>query len=296
MIPASRARGFTLVELVAVMTLSAILGLVVWRNITGPLRAFVDTSRRAELVDHGETALNRLQRELRLALPNSVRVSADGTALEFLRTASGGRYRREADAADPASDPLDFTLARDTFEVLGGLTGTASLAAGAGGLAGCLDASIDCVAIYNTGVPQDCTTFTTVRGNAYCGDNLAGLEAFDATTAVLTFDRTDAGTPLPLQSPRQRFFVVDTPVSYVCAAGAMRRFADYAIAPNQSASPGGTPALLAAHVESCRFSYAPGSATRTGLVTVQVVLADRNLDNGREAITLLQQIPVANAP
>ncbi|MGE3390825.1 MAG: type II secretion system protein J, partial [Gammaproteobacteria bacterium] len=106
----ARMQGFTLVELVAVMILSGILGLVVWRNITGPLRAFVDVSRRAELVDEGELALNRIQRELRLALPNSVRVLPGGTALEFLRTTAGGRYRLETDPGDPASDTFDFTL------------------------------------------------------------------------------------------------------------------------------------------------------------------------------------------
>ena len=43
---ASRRAGFTLVELVAVITLSAILGLVVWRNLSLPIRAFADGARR----------------------------------------------------------------------------------------------------------------------------------------------------------------------------------------------------------------------------------------------------------
>ena len=81
------ARGtsadFTRVELITVMTVSAILAVVVWRSISGPLLGFVDLSRRAEWVDHGETALLRIARELKLALPNSVRISADRWTLEF---------------------------------------------------------------------------------------------------------------------------------------------------------------------------------------------------------------------
>lgn len=291
----ARVQGFTLVELVAVMTLSGILGLVVWRNITGPLRAFVDVSRRAELVDEGELALNRIQRELRLALPNSVRVLPGGTALEFLRTIAGGRYRLETDPGDPASDTFDFTLTSDSFDVLGGLAGDIPRA-GAGGLAGCLDGNIDCVAVYNTGVPQDCTAFTTARSNAWCGDNLAGIAAYDAASDALTFDRTDAGSPLPLQSPQQRFFVVDTPVTFTCDAGGMRRHAEYPIAAVQVANPGGDAALLARHVESCVFSYAAGGASRNGLVTIRLVLSAENLDGGREGVTLLHQVPVINTP
>jgi MSHA biogenesis protein MshO len=290
-----RSRGFTLVELVAVMTLSGILGLVVWRNITGPLRAFVDVSRRAELVDEGEVALNRMQRELRLALPNSVRVLPGGAALEFLRTAAGGRYRAETDPANPASDALDFTVASDSFDVLGGLAG-GEPRAGGGGLAGCLAGDIDCVAIYNTGVPQDCAAITAARSNAWCGDNLAGLATYDAVSSIMTHDRADAGTPFPLRSPRQRFFVVDTPVTFTCDAGGMRRHAEYPISAVQSANPGGAAALLARHVESCVFSYAPGGASRHGLVTIRLVLSAENLDGGREAVTLLHQVPVVNTP
>lgn len=289
-------RGFTIIELVTVMVLAAVLGLIVWRNVAGPLRAFADLSRRAELVDAAETALQRMRRELRLALPNSVRVNADGTALEFLRTAAGGRYRAEADISDPGSDPLDFSLRADSFEVLGGLAGEATLDTGSGGLAACQQGAIDCVAIYNSGAPSACDNFTGARANAWCGDNLAGLAGFDAATERLSFDRADAATPLPFQSPTQRFFVVDTPVSFVCDNGVIRRYAGYPIAAAQPEPPATTPALLATQVESCQFSYAPGTSHRAGLVTIRLVLAARNLDDGREAVTLLQQVPIVNTP
>lgn len=289
-------RGFTIVELVAVMVLAAILGLVVWRNVAGPLRAFADLSRRAVLVDAAETALQRMQRELRLALPNSVRVNAGGTALEFLRTAAGGRYRAEADTSDPGSDPLDFSRSTDSFEVLGGLAGETALVTGNGGLAACQQGAIDCVAVYNSGTPTDCAGFAGARANAWCGDNLAGLAGFDAAAGLVTFNRADAATPLPFQSPTQRFYVVDTPVSFVCDSGALKRYAGYAIAASQPVPPAGTPALLATQVESCQFSYAPGTSHRAGLVTIRLVLAARNLDDGREAVTLLQQVPIVNTP
>jgi MSHA biogenesis protein MshO len=152
------------------------------------------------------------------------------------------------------------------------------------------------LAIYNSGTPADCGSFAGVRANAWCGDNLAGLASFDTATGVLAFDRADAATPLPFQSPTQRFYVVDTPVSFICEAGEIRRYADYAIASDQPLPPAVTPALLATRVESCRFSYAPGTSRRAGLVSIRLVLAARNLDEEREVITLLQQVPVVNTP
>jgi prepilin-type N-terminal cleavage/methylation domain-containing protein len=136
---ASRRAGFTLVELVAVMTLSAILGLVVWRNLSLPIRAFVDGARRAELVATGRLAMMRMSREIRLALPNSVRVAGSNQALEFLRTSASGRYRAEANPADASTDPLNLNAANDTFQMLGAWTLPASVRTGAG-LASCLAA------------------------------------------------------------------------------------------------------------------------------------------------------------
>ena len=56
------------------MTLTGILAVVLSMMLSGPMRAYVDTGRRAALVDLGETALARMTREIRLALPNSIRV------------------------------------------------------------------------------------------------------------------------------------------------------------------------------------------------------------------------------
>lgn len=290
-----RSAGFTLVELVTVLVLSAILGLVVWRNIAEPLRVFNELTRRAALVDNSETAVGRLQRELRLALPNSVRITPDGTSLEFLRTLTGGRYRAEADPASVTSDPLDFTRTADSFEVLDPANNLSSVAAG-GGVTACINGTVDCVAIFNTGEPELCSATSSGRSNAYCGDNLAGIAAYDSITHAMTFDRSESGRTFPQRSPTQRFFVVDTPVSYRCNNGELRRYADYPISANQTTPPAGIQSVLAENVESCRFTYDRGSSSRAGLVTVRLVLADQNLEGTRESVSLMQQVSIPNAP
>jgi MSHA biogenesis protein MshO len=294
---ARRARGFTLIELIAVMVVSAILALVVWRNISVPIRGFVDLQRRAELVDAGDTALSRMNRELKLALPNSVRVSADGTAIEFLRTVTGGRYRAQA-APSGGGPVLDFTKASGTFQVLGDLPDGSAVRSGAGGRDGCLAGTVDCVVVFNTGQPADCSGGSVgTRTNAWCGDNLAAVSSIDLAAGTVGFDRADAGTPFPFPSAEQRFHVVDTPVSYVCAAGVLTRYAAYAIPAAMGVPPaGGASARLAGHVAACEFTYVAGTATRAALVSVRLRLSEQTPEGETESVTLFGQTHVPNVP
>ena len=89
--------GFTLIELVVTIVLTAlIMGALVF--FVSPLREAVDITVRADLSDAADTALRRIGRDVRLALPNSVRVATDagGRAyLEFLDVRTAGRYRSD---------------------------------------------------------------------------------------------------------------------------------------------------------------------------------------------------------
>lgn len=293
-----RDAGFTLVELIAVMVVSAILSTVVWRNLSAPLRGFADMGRRAELVATADLAAQRMARELRLALPNSVRINADGTAIEFLLTTGTGRYRAAADPADAASDPLDLNALRDSFDVLGTWPLPAGVRVdGGGGAAACLKGASDCVVIYNTGNPQDCTAQASgTRTNAWCGDNVAAISKFDAASGVLTVDRSDQAGAWPTGSPGQRFYVVDTPVSFVCRGGRLLRHAAYPIESMQPDPPASPGLPLATRVSDCAFSYEPGSATRAGLVVIRLSVSAPNLDGVGEALTVLEQVHMPNSP
>ena len=110
----ARAAGFSLVELIVVIVITGIIASVVGLFITGPIQGFLDLSRRAGLVDGAQLALTRMGRDLRAALPNSVRISGD--AIEVLLTADGDRYRVEGPGA--AADRLQFTAADDSFNTL----------------------------------------------------------------------------------------------------------------------------------------------------------------------------------
>ncbi len=290
--------GFTLIELVVTITLTAIVALLASRNITAPIQGFIDLSRRAALVDEGDLALSRMAREIRLALPNSVRIT-DGAstpppmtlcvatggsscAVEVLRTLDGSRYRETVDSVG-AGDTLDFTAATDTFDVLGNMPNIGSIAAGAGSLNDCQTGTADCLVIYNLGF---------AGADAYSGDNIAGIVA----TAPMEFIRPAA---FPFPSPNQRFHVVDMPVTFTCnsASGNITRYEDYTIAAAQVLVPGGTSSLLAGNVSSCIFTYDQGAGSRNAVLTAEITVSRFNSSSGNnESIRMVEQIRVPNIP
>ena len=288
-----RAHGFTLIELIIVMILVGVLSGTLFMILRGPMESIAANEGRARLVDIAETALQRMTREIRLALPYSIRVSG-ANAMEFLRIVDGGRYRAKG------AGRLKFnTVNNDTFTSLSTLANAGAIATGAGSAA-CINSTADCVVVYNIGQPLSVAS-ATVSGssaNAYLGSsaaydgNIATISAVAANS--VSYDNSDlAGWGFAFKSPRQRFHVVDTPVSFVCSGGEIHRFAGYAITPAQSVTPGGADNLLVDQVSACSFTLRAPTLTRAGLLTLSLTINDATLG---QSVTLLQQVHLDNVP
>src|SRR6266581_3973555 len=98
--PACYARGFTLVEMVVAIVLTSII-VAATIYFVYPVRQAADLSTRAELTDIADNALQRIGRDVRLGLPNSVRVTTSGSSgfVEFLALRTAGRYRTASSGA-----------------------------------------------------------------------------------------------------------------------------------------------------------------------------------------------------
>ena len=269
----SAARGFTLVEMIIVIAITGVLGAAVAVFIRRPVESYVDAARRGELSDIADTALRRITRDLRTALPNSIRIDGTGRYIEFLQTSVGGRYR----AAAPG-DILDFTVADTTFDLLGsGITIPAT---------GAPDGNQ--IVVYNLGIAgadaYEGNTLSTHVRRAYAG----------ATGSNVTNISITSGNRLPFESPGKRFHVVSTPVTYYCdlGTGVLRRYWNYAIAVAQPTPPGGSNAVLARNITGCSFTYtASGATARTGIVALTLLVSQ-----GGETARLFQQAHVNNVP
>ena len=280
--------GFTLIEMIVVIVITGILAGAVAVFIRLPVQGYIDAARRAEMTDIADAALRRMGRDLRLALPNSIRpLSTSSSTLEFLLTRTGGRYRM-ADNGAGAGDFLDFSQTDSSFDQLGPLaTGTGQSIVN----------NSDTLVVYNLGIPG---------ADAYAGSNTATI----SSTAVgpqpllvppLLSNETRinfSAKQFPLESPGARFQVVEGPVTYACdtTAKTLTRYWGYAISAAQPTvaslvASGANSALVATNVEACAFDYTPGVTARSGVVALTLKIAESG-----ESVQLYHEVHVTNVP
>jgi len=282
-----REGGFTLVELVVTLTVSVVVVSFAAMFVSGPVQGFADQSRRVRLVDAADSALRRLGRDVRRALPNSVRVRTSGgiAVVELLGTVDGARYREQPPGTD--EQILDFSAADDAFNVIGPFTQVSKP----------FSSTSHYLAIYNVGVPgADAYTLADVITPAGTqigidGDALAGEDRVTLTPAFR----------FAFGSPTNRIYLVEGPITYLCdpIAGTLTRFSGYAIAADQAdrdsaaelLAAGASAALMADRLTACTFDYAPGTSERSALLTMSLRLGEAG-----ENIDLLGQVHVDNAP
>lgn len=279
--------GFTLVELVVTLSVSIVVVAFAAMFVSAPVAGFTDQARRLRLVDAANTALQRMSRDVRRALPNSVRTTASGgrVALEVLGSIDGARYR-ERPPGSPAQR-LDFTTADGSFNVIGPFTQVTKP----------FSSTSHYLAIYNVGVPG---------ADAYSLADVitpAGTQIDIAPDTFAGEDRVTLSPPFRFRygSPTQRVYLVEGAITYLCdpISATLTRYNGYAIAPNQTdrdssaelLSAGATASLMADRVTGCAFTYAPGTAERAGLVTLEITVSEQG-----ELVRLLAQIHIDNAP
>jgi len=264
------ASGFSLVELIVVITITGLLAAGVTLFIRNPTQSFFDLEQRANLTDRADTALRRMARDIRNALPNSVRTTSNGadSFIEFVPVKSAGRYRA-AIGTGAGDNPLDFSATSDTFDVLGPLVTVESG---------------DKLVIYNLGIPG---------ADVYEGSNIRSLLT-NGSLSVMSFN----GGAFPQPSPSSRFYVVSTAVSYACdmTNHLLLRYDGYALQTSQPASIAALNVLatakqLASNVTTCQISFVPGVLQRSGLVSLRL-----GFNEGPAVVTLMHQVNIVNSP
>lgn len=243
--------GFTLVELVVVIAILGILGSMTSIFVTRAMQGYANSETYLRLVDMSDNALRRMKRDIRNAVPNSVRISADGQVLEFLPITFGGRYR-SGPTASGTGNPLDFSLNNDSFDVLG--PAIANVNAGDG------------LVIYNLGIQG---------ANVYEGDSYRVLSTPPGQNlAELSF----TGAPFPFSSPSKRFYVVATAALFVCDTTSRRllMYTDYPVVAGLPSGVSGlngyTPHVIAEDVAACRFSLDNGVMEHSGVLSLVLQL------------------------
>jgi MSHA biogenesis protein MshO len=301
LIPHKRDRGFTLIEAAIVIIVTAIVMAGVAIFIRIPVRGYVDSAARADLADTADTALRRMARDLRLALPNSVRVNTDGSGayyIEELLTRTGGRYLSQDDGAT-SGNYLDFFNASPNplkFDIVGPIpTGEQTIQAGS-----------DSVVVYNlgsgvpAGTPGD--AYETTAGAM----NRALISSINGPTITMASNPFDAQISPKATSTQHRFQVISGPVTYRCDpnTGTVTRYWNYTISYSQPLSiaaltTGATAqsALVATGISGnngCSFTYSNANSMSSALAILRIKLA--STDSGSSTVELFQQVHIDNTP
>ncbi|MBU0689262.1 MAG: prepilin-type N-terminal cleavage/methylation domain-containing protein [Gammaproteobacteria bacterium] len=275
-------QGFTLIEMIVVIVITGIIAGIVAIFIQAPVQGYVDSARRAELTDIADTAVRRMARDVRMAVPNSVVLSGcpAACAVEYLATKDGGRYRA---GSGGTGNVLDFGVADGSFEIIG---------TGIDFTAGALPDFIVVGSSQSDAVPPYVQTAAGVL-RQYSG--AAGVQT------IVNF--TNTALPTWAELPSQRFDVVDgaqQAVTYACegvgpldasgnGTGQLVRHWGYGFDHDYSAAPE-SHAVLADRVSACNITYTVANQ-RFGLLTISLTLTSEN-----ESVSLYNEIHVNNAP
>ncbi len=295
------ARGFTMIELIMVIVIMAIIGATLTVFLRPALSAYFDGRARADQLDQVDTALKRIQRDVRRAVPNSLR-EPSAQCFWLVPTTAGGRYRMGPDvtndspagcasgSSNSCSAWIDPTASNSGVTVFDSLS-----------------------VLSTTPIVGDWVVINNQNGNdVYAGVNRSTVTAISTPSPVATQGQHRIGiSALKVDAGYDggRFLIVskdEQTVAYVCSGadgtvdasgngkGTLYRLKSTFAAATPNACPGTAgAAVLATHVKTCTFVYDPnqGATQQSGFLWMDLELATNN-----EAVHLAVGAHVLNVP
>jgi MSHA biogenesis protein MshO len=125
----SKTQGFTLIELVTVIIVLGVVSVGISGFIRSGVQIYTDVTERDQLLGDSRFVVERINRELRIAIPNSARVKSDGSiqCLEFVPAAWVSFYTSlsvlpalttSANIVEFANNAADFRLETNDFAIV----------------------------------------------------------------------------------------------------------------------------------------------------------------------------------
>lgn len=294
-----RSRGFTLVEMIAAIVVSAILAIGIVDYIGRSVEGFDSSANRNQLASAGRTAISRLAMEIHNALPNSIRTTSAAPSgnqcIEFIPVRASTTYINPP-VTGPGSTSFDVV---DFVPSLHGATN---------GFAVIYPNQTSELYDGDNGPPAGWPNFAN-RGRIQEISSIADSSSADQSTVTLVkshrFDR---------RSPSERFFVTEQPVSYCIKGDKMYRYTNYGFYSTQPDTEEGVSGCAVASGDNClsNYSSAPDkmlitdSIDNTGLTGFSVgsqtltrnalVAIQLNLTSDGDVVSLTHEVLTRSVP
>ena len=275
-----RMRGFTLVELVTVIVILGILATSMTSFLRFGTQSYTDAADREELISTARFVVERLNREVRNALPNSARVIGS-TCLEYIPVNESAIYLDIPVAPEPASSAI--TLAPFASALVNNSSKISIYGLDTNDLYSNTDNGV--IANFNPDTMLSLTPLHTPVG-------------LSSSSAIVTLTLNNA-IAFNANSPTERLYFIEAPVSYCFENESIFRYDNYLDATgNYAYDADGTPSitdatrvLMAQNVQSAAFSVVNATLQRNSLVQVNFRFF-QNL----ETIEFNNEIQVTNVP
>jgi MSHA biogenesis protein MshO len=251
--------GFTLIELISVMVILSIISLIGVGFVVNTTESYQRTQTRALIANTARQALERMTRQLRGALPYSVRSTNAGQCVQFMPIQQGGHYfepvpdlqNGAAGVNSIKASPVPANIANAHYLAIGAMNATEIYGASPVSLAGYA---------------------------GYLNGNL----------------RLSAAKQWQRNSINKRFYILDRAQAFCLVGNELRFYSD--INPQDtSVTLSAASDILARNVASpaqaVPFTLANGSENSNALVTIAL-----DFSGGSETINYTQRVFVRNVP
>ena len=260
--------GFTLIELLIALVVGSIIAIVSVRFVSESGRMLLDSGARQQLAATAAIISEKISRQLRPALPGSIRVTADGRCIEYIPVTAASVYTDLA-LNTPVSSfsvvPVSASQNHSGYAVI---------------------YPVNQNELYQPAARGALTQATAVlpAGNAEVVVSLSSAHEFSA------------------DSPLRRFYLVSSPQAICQQGNFLYHFRDYGFIANVNALAAFLPSsqadgrdVLAFPLQnnSLNFSYQPQTLQRNGLVTFSYVLES---PASADQLQQTQEVQIRNVP
>jgi len=272
--PSRLSAGFTLIELIMVIVIMSVMSVGSVKFITQTTQGVIDTAKRQRLAAVGVIAVEKMVREIREALPNSVRVF--GGCIEFVPTIWGSQYI--------------------TLPVLTGATSFTAVA---------IFEDSD-IAQYVSGSNYRVAVYPITDSSVYAGANpgpVSGVMAAANSVAVIATDddndilvTLNGSFQFSNNSPEKRFYVVSNPVTYCVSGSYLYRYNGYGFDGVMGASrPTSFPGreVVADKLTAGTFTYSGASLVRNAVVEIALTFQETA---STETQKITHEVQLRNVP